>query len=281
MACLFKIALAQMCSGVLAEQNLTQLAAFAAKASDEGAHYLLTPEMSVAFSENHGQLKQASQGFENNDALDALAKIAQKNSLFLHVGSMAIALPDGRFANRSVLFDPDGKIVDFYDKIHLFDADVAGDDTYRESDNYRGGKRAVLTQMGNINIGMSICYDMRFGALYKKLAKAGAHMICVPAAFTVPTGKAHWEVLLRARAIETGCYILAAAQGGVHENGRETYGHSMVIDPWGEVVNERGDQSQGLIFAELDFEKVKTARKAIPALMNEAEFCLSVNHVAL
>lgn len=261
-----------MCSGVDPNKNLLRIEELARQASQEGAHYLLTPEMSVAFAEDAEQLAKIAQGSEQNTSLEACAKIARESALFLHIGSLAIALSDGGFANRSVLFDPEGQLLEYYDKIHLFDADVQGDDAYRESNNYAGGKQAVLGKMGNINVGMSICYDVRFGALYRALANAGAHIICVPAAFTVPTGKAHWEVLLRARAIETGCYVLASAQGGTHENGRQTFGHSMIIDPWGEIIATRADQSSGLIFSELDFEKIKQARLSVPALKNEVEF---------
>ena len=267
-----KIALAQMCSGISPAQNLLRLGDFALEARQNGARYLLTPEMSIAFGESREQLMEIACGFEKNPHLEAAAKIARENALFVHLGSLAIALEDGRFANRSVLIDPDGNILDYYDKIHLFDADVAGDDAYRESDNYRAGSRAVLAKADDLNIGMSICYDVRFGKLYRHLAKMGAHMIAVPAAFTVPTGEAHWQVLLRARAIETGCYILAAAQGGAHENGRQTYGHSMVIDPWGEVIAIKDDQEEGLVFADLDFDKVSQARGAIPCLANGANF---------
>ncbi len=261
-----------MCSGIEPGENLLRIGELARQARGEGAHYLLTPEMSVAFVEDSAQLAKVAQGEKENTALEACAEIARETALFLHIGSLAVALGNGRFANRSVLFDPEGHIVEYYDKIHLFDADVKGDDAYRESRHYVGGRQAVLAQMGNINVGMSICYDVRFGALYRQLARAGAHILCVPAAFTVPTGKAHWQVLLRARAIETGCFVLASAQGGTHENGRQTYGHSMVIDPWGEIVTMRADQTGGLIFAELDFDKIKQARSSVPALQNEAAF---------
>ncbi|MCF6302701.1 MAG: carbon-nitrogen hydrolase family protein [Devosiaceae bacterium] len=274
MACNLKVSVAQMCSGTDPERNLERIGELASQAGEQGAHYLLTPEMSVAFVENVDQLIKVAQRVEGNVALETCAKIARECALFLHIGSLAIAREDGLFANRSVLFDPEGNIVSLYDKIHLFDADVEGDDAYRESSIYVGGKKATLAQMGNINVGLSICYDVRFGALYRELAKAGAHIIAVPAAFTVPTGKAHWEVLLRARAIETGCFVLAAAQGGMHENGRQTFGHSMIIDPWGKIITSFEDNSSGLIFAELDFDQIKRARQSVPALQNETEFRL-------
>lgn len=204
-----------------------------------------------------------------------LAEVARANQLYLHIGSLAIALEDGRFANRSVLFDPHGEIVATYDKIHLFDADLPGINAYRESATYAGGDRAVVVDTDHFKLGFSICYDMRFAGLYRTLAQAGAQVIAVPAAFTVPTGQAHWHVLLRARAIETGCFILAAAQGGHHANGRSTYGHSLVVAPWGEIVAEAQGDAPGLVFANLDLDAVAAARQRVPALANWREFSLA------
>ncbi len=274
----FVIGALQMCSGMSPDANLAAIAKGASEAKKQGVNYLLTPEMSVAFGGSRTQLTNVTHPFEDNPDIEQCAQIARKNALYLHIGSLAIALENGKLANRSVLFDPDGFIVQTYDKIHLFDADIAGDEAYRESDTYQGGERAVVAKVAGVNVGMSICYDLRFGALYRLLATAGAQIIAVPAAFTVPTGKAHWAVLLRARAIETGCYIIAAAQGGTHENGRQTYGHSMLIDPWGEIVAQKQDQSTGLIMGEIDLEKITKARRALPVLQNDAQFCLSVNH---
>src|SRR5690606_21951298 len=171
-------------------------------------------------------------------AIDRCAAIARETNLFLHLGSLAVALPDGRFANRSVLFGPDGSIAATYDKIHLFDATLPGLREYRESATYAGGDMAVVTEAAGMSLGMTICYDVRFPVLHRTLAAAGAELIAVPAAFTVPTGEAHWEVLLRARAIETGCFVIAAAQAGQHQNGRSTYGHSMIVDPWGKILGQ-------------------------------------------
>jgi len=285
----FIIAAAQMCSGMYPEQNLKEITRLAREASSKGVDYLLTPEMSVAFGENFEQLAKVAQPYSNNDALEKCAIIARENKLFLHIGSLAVVAEETeqdtqtpekqtRFVNRSVLFDPKGQIVDFYDKIHLFDADLSGDAPYRESKHYCGGKRAVISGVGPLKLGMSICYDLRFGALYRQLAQQGAQIISVPAAFTTSTGEAHWETLLRARAIETGCYIIASAQGGNHENGRTTYGYSMIIDPWGKVVSQRKGDRGGLIVASVDREKIGQARLAVPALKNNAQFSLSINH---
>jgi deaminated glutathione amidase len=275
------VAAAQMCSGISPEQNLDIIEELAAEAKTKGAHYLLTPEMSVAFCENPAQLNRIALPFEGNWALARCAQIARDNDMFLHIGSLAIALDAQKFANRSVLFAPNGSVVDYYDKIHLFDAQLPGETAYRESATYRAGERAVAADMGKIKLGMSICYDLRFAPLYALLAQAGAQVLTVPAAFTVPTGKAHWQVLLRARAIETGCFVIAAAQGGTHENGRSTYGHSMIISPWGEVMALSDGQSSGIITTELDVAKVTIARQKIPALANRRPFSLSVNHSGL
>ncbi len=267
----------QMCSGISPEQNLSTISQMAEQAASMGIKYLLTPEMSVSFAENFRQLAELARPFQNNRAVAECARIARQNGLFLHVGSLAILIRDEnepesetRFANRSVLFDPNGEIVDFYDKVHLFDAMLAGDRPYEESRHYRAGRRLVLCNVQGTGLGMSICYDLRFAALYRELARAGAQIISVPAAFTVPTGRDHWEILLRARAIETGCYVVAAAQGGQHENGRSTYGHSMIIDPWGRIVRKIDGDESGIIFARIDPEEIRRVREAVPALANEA-----------
>ncbi len=267
-----------MCSGTSPRENLESIAHFAKEAANSGVGYLLLPEVCVAFVEGRGQLQQVAQGYNNNEALDICADIALKNKIYLHVGSLAIALDDGKFANRSVLFSPSGEIVDFYDKIHLFDAEIPGDKSYRESETFRAGDRAVLAKTNGIKLGMSICYDLRFASLYRQLAQAGADIISAPAAFTVPTGQAHWQVLVRARAIETGCYIVAAAQGGLHQNGRATFGHSMIVDPWGKIIAQIKNDAPGLIVAKMNIEEVKKARMRLPALANRASFSLSVNH---
>ncbi len=267
-----------MRSGTEAKTNLDVIAALAQKAADEGARYLLTPEMSVAFAENKAQLASIAEPFEGNTALGRLAEIARASGLYLHVGSLAIAAGDGKFLNRSVLFAPDGKIAAHYDKIHLFDANLPGERAYLESATYSGGDHLVWSEVEGMRLGLSICYDMRFAQLYTDLALGGAGIIAVPAAFTVPTGQAHWHVLLRSRAIETGCYVLAAAQGGLHQNGRYTFGHSLIVDPWGRVVVEKSDNEPGIIFAEIDPDAVTQAREKIPALANRRPYSLSVNH---
>jgi len=272
-----RLAAVQMCSGLAPEANLTALDALVAEAAAAGADYVLSPEVTVAFAENREGLQAVAGPWQDNPAVAAAAAIARRHGVHLHLGSLAVALDDGRFANRSVLFRPDGGIAATYDKIHLFDATLPGLRQYRESDTYAGGAKAVLSRSPGFGLGMTICYDMRFPALYRTLAEAGAEVLAVPAAFTVPTGRAHWEVLLRARAIETGCYVVAAAQGGQHENGRATWGHSMIIDPWGKVIAALDGDAPGVVTAEFDAAAVTEARGRVPALANSRGFSLSVN----
>lgn len=264
-----------MRSGIDPDANLHAIAELAAEARAQGAQYALTPEVSVAFARDRDQLAALVTPESTAHALEKVADIAKKTGLYLHLGSLAVPVGD-KFANRSVLFAPDGTQLVAYDKIHLFDADPPGDRPYRESATYVPGDKAVLTGVP-FKLGLSICYDLRFARLYHDLADAGAEVLAVPAAFTVPTGQSHWAPLLRARAIETGSYVIAAAQGGVHENGRATYGHSMIIDPWGRIVAEKNDDEPGVIVADLDFGLVADARARLPALANARPFSLSVN----
>ncbi|MFO1186210.1 MAG: carbon-nitrogen hydrolase family protein [Alphaproteobacteria bacterium] len=196
---------------------------------------------------------------------------SRARSRWLLLGSLAIRTDEGRLANRSVLFAPDGQIAARYDKIHMFDVAVSEAETYQESKNFRPGDQAVLARLPWGVLGMSVCYDVRFPHLYRALAKGGAHFLSVPSAFTKVTGQAHWHVLLRARAIETGCYMFAPAQGGRHENGRETFGHSLVVDPWGRVIAEAGEEP-AVVIAKVDPAEVEKARARIPALSHDREF---------
>jgi predicted amidohydrolase len=274
-----RIAALQMTSGATPEPNLDTLEALARDAAGQGAQYALSPEVSVVFAENREGLAAVAGPWDDNPAIARCAGIARNANLWLHLGSLAVALPDGRFANRSVLFRPDGAIAAAYDKIHLFDATLPGLKQYRESATYAGGDRAVVADLGPLKLGLTICYDVRFPALYHALAAAGAGLIAVPAAFTVPTGEAHWDVLLRARAIETGCFVIAAAQAGQHENGRATYGHSMIVDPWGKILGQLDGETPGVLVADIDPAAVAEARGRVPALANARTFSLSVNPV--
>lgn len=272
-----RIAAIQMCSGREPGPNLDAIEKLAGEAAGSGAHYVLTPEVSVAFAENREAFAKVAGPFEGNPAIARLGDLAKELGIHLHIGSMAVTLQSGKFANRAILFAPDGSIAATYDKIHLFDADVEGDKAYRESASYEGGDLAVTADLPGAKLGFSICYDVRFPALFAALAEIGAELMAVPAAFTVPTGRAHWEVLLRARAIETGSFVIAAAQGGTHENGRKTYGHSMIISPWGEIIAEMDGDNPGVISANIDREAVRLARLRVPALANRRPFSLSVN----
>ncbi len=271
-----RVAALQMNSGTKPGPNLDQLEALATDAAGQGATYLLSPEVSVVFAENREGLSAVAGPWHGNPAIARAAGIARRLGVTLHLGSLAVALPDGRFANRSVLFRPDGSIAATYDKIHLFDATLPGLRNYRESETYAGGDTAIVTEAAGFRLGMTICYDVRFPKLHRALAEAGAQVISVPAAFTVPTGEAHWEVLLRARAIETGSFVIAAAQAGSHENGRSTWGHSMIIDPWGKVLTQLGGDGPGIAIADIDLSAVDEARGKVPALANARPFSLTV-----
>jgi predicted amidohydrolase len=272
-----RVAALQMNSGIEPGPNLDALERLARQAAGQGAQYALSPEVTVVYPESREQLAGVAGPWDGNPAVARAAQIARDTGLWLHVGSLAVALPDERFANRSVLFQPDGTVAATYDKIHLFDATLPGLKQYRESATYAPGDRAMVTEAAGVKLGLSICYDVRFPILYRALAEAGAELISVPAAFTVPTGEAHWEVLLRARAIETGCFVIAAAQAGTHQNGRSTYGHSMIIDPWGRILGEHGGEGEGVLVADIDIKAVAEARGRVPALANARTFSLSVN----
>lgn len=272
-----RVAALQMKSGTEPGPNLEALERLAKDAARQGAIYALSPEVSIVYAENREGLRAVAGPWEDNPAIARCAGIARDTGLWLHLGSLAVALPDGRFANRSVLFRPDGTIAATYDKIHLFDATLPGLKQYRESATYAGGDRAIVTPAAGFRLGLTICYDLRFPALHHALAGAGADVISVPAAFTVPTGEAHWEVLLRARAIETGCFVIAAAQAGQHQNGRATWGHSMIVDPWGKILGQLGGDGEGILVVDVDPEAVAEARGRVPALANARTFSLSVN----
>ena len=267
-----KIAAIQMRSGLDPDANFAALVPLLTEAAAQGVDYALTPEVTMIFPESRDQLREVAAPFEGHPQLERVGELARRLGMHVHIGSLPIPLEDGRFANRSVLFGPDGTQLARYDKIHLFDADIAGLNAYRESATYRGGEQAVTAPLGQFTLGFSICYDMRFPRLYNALANGGANLIAVPAAFTVPTGQAHWHVLLRARAIETGSYVIAAAQGGSHPNGRSTYGHSLIIDPWGKVIAELDHDRPGVLVADIDPAAVTEARGRVPALANARDF---------
>jgi predicted amidohydrolase len=234
-------------------------------AAAEGATYVQTPENTPLMELKTERLFERIKPEAETQALDDFARMARDLRIWLHVGSMAIQVGERKAANRAFIFAPDGSVAARYDKIHMFDVDLPSGEKYRESKNYQPGQKAIAVRLPFGVLGVTTCYDLRFPEHYKALAQAGAEILTVPSAFTKQTGAAHWHVLLRARAIETGCYVLAAAQGGMHENGRETYGHSIIISPWGEVIAEAGDEPC-IVSADIDLAQVKEARTRIPAL---------------
>ncbi len=267
----FRAALVQMRSGRNPEANVAAACELIRDAAANGAQYVQTPENTVLMEHDRARLAQMAKGEAQNEALATLRALAGELRIWLHVGSLAVAAGDGRVFNRSFLLAPDGAIAARYDKIHMFDVDLPGGETYCESATFVPGNRAVLADLPWGGLGMTICYDLRFGEQFRALAQAGAHFLAVPSAFTRQTGEAHWHVLIRARAIETGCYVLAAAQGGRHENGRTTYGHSLIVSPWGEILAEGGTEP-GVIYAEIEPAQVDDARRRIPVLQHVRPF---------
>jgi predicted amidohydrolase len=269
----------QMRSCRSVEDNLQTVQELVRAAASQGAEYVLTPEMTTLLERDKASLFSKILLQEDDPAVRRFADLACKAALYLHIGSMAfVQKPSAngavRAVNRSLLFAPDGSLLTTYDKIHMFDVALDSGEQWRESGTYDAGSQAVTVSCGEMKAGLSICYDLRFPALYRALAQAGATMLTVPAAFTVPTGKAHWHALLRARAIENGAYVLAAAQGGLHEDGRSTYGHSLIIDPWGEIIAKKNDDTPGFIMADIRAEKAEAVRRQIPSLHHDRPFDL-------
>jgi deaminated glutathione amidase len=269
-----KVAAIQMCSGIDPEKNASDMTRLVREAAAHGAVYVQTPEMTGAVQKNRPGLMAVLKD-EGNDLIVRTARsLAAELGIHVHVGSTAIALGDGKIANRGFLFAPDGELVCRYDKIHMFDVDLDNGESWRESAVYRPGEAGLVASLPFGNMGFAICYDVRFPHLFRSEAMAGADILTVPAAFTKQTGEAHWEILLRARAIENGAFLIAAAQAGLHEDGRETFGHSMIIDPWGKVLASAGGTGEGIVLAEIDVADVKAARAKIPNLKNGREFSI-------
>jgi predicted amidohydrolase len=267
----FTAGLVQMRSGLSPQANLDAAVRLITQAQERGAHYVLTPEMTNILEVKRERLFAAIAPEENDATLTVLRELARKLGIFLHIGSLAIKLSAEKAANRSFLIDASGEIIARYDKIHMFDVDLAGGESYRESRNYRAGEIAVTADLPWGKLGLTICYDLRFPALYRALAEAGSVFLAIPSAFTKQTGEAHWHVLNRARAIENGAFVLAAAQGGLHENGRETFGHSLIVDPWGRIIAE-ADAEPGVVLASVDPAEVIAARAKIPSLSHGRRF---------
>ncbi len=267
----FRVGLIQMRSGRSPAANVDAAAALIGQAREAGADYVLTPEMTNLMEADRARFFSTILPEENDPSLAVFQELARRLGLFIHLGSFAVKASPEKAANRSLLIDRQGAIIARYDKIHMFDVDLANGESYRESRNYRAGDAAVLADLPWGRLGLTICYDLRFPALYRALAEAGASFLSIPSAFTRQTGEAHWHVLLRARAIETGCFVFAAAQGGTHESGRETFGHSLVVDPWGRVLAEAGAEP-GVVLADIDVAQIGAARARIPSLQHGRRF---------
>jgi predicted amidohydrolase len=267
----FTAALVQMRAGRDPQTNLDAVLAAVEDAKRAGADYVQTPEMTNIFEARRDRLLAGIAADDDDPTLASLREVARKLSIHLHVGSLAIKVSPEKAVNRSFLIDRRGDVVARYDKIHMFDVDLAGGESYRESNTYRAGELAVVADLPWGRLGLTVCYDLRFPALYRALAEAGASFVAIPSAFTRQTGEAHWHVLVRARAIENGCFVFAAAQGGKHENGRETFGHSLIVDPWGRILAEAGTEP-GLLFAAIDPAEAVAARAKIPSLLHGRRF---------
>jgi predicted amidohydrolase len=270
----FRAALVQLCSGRDVDRNVVEAERLIRAAAAGGAHYVQTPEVTTLMELESARLFAAVEPEDSNRALQAFRNLAAELKIWLHIGSMAVKVAPDKIANRAYVLTPDGAIAATYDKIHMFDVDLPGGESYRESKNYRPGDRAVVAALPWGGLGLSICYDLRFPHLYRALAKSGAVFLAIPAAFTKVTGEAHWHTLLRARAIECQCYVFAAAQGGRHEHGRDTYGHSLIISPWGQILAEGGVQP-GVISADVDLQAIEEARKRVPSLGHDRPFTVA------
>ena len=267
----FRAGLVQMCTGRDVERNLREAGELIRDAVGRGADYVQTPEVTTLMETERARLFASVHPEQGNRAVGFFAELALELKVWLHIGSMPILLTDSKIANRSFLFAPNGGIVARFDKIHMFDVALPNGETYRESKHYAAGEDGVLAQLPWGTLGLTICYDLRFPQLYRALAQAGADFLAIPSAFTRPTGEAHWNVLIRARAIENGCFVLAAAQTGRHESGRQTYGHSLIVSPWGEILAEGGVHTS-VIVANLNCAEVKEARRRIPSLQHDRPF---------
>jgi deaminated glutathione amidase len=271
----FTAAMVQMRTGLLPPANLEQGTKLIREAAAQGADYVLTPEVSNMIQANRQAMFENLAAEEDDLSLKAYRALAVELKIHLHIGSLALRVSPERAVNRSFLIGPDGTVIASYDKIHMFDIDLPGGESYRESANYQPGETAVIADLPWGRIGLTICYDVRFPALYRALAESGASFLTVPSAFTVRTGEAHWHTLLRARAIENGCFVFAAAQAGTHESKRQSYGHSLIIDPWGAILAEGSATETGVFLARIDPSKVETARKTVPSLQHGRRFSVA------
>lgn len=269
---MLKVGLIQTRTPATPQAALAHVLPLVRQAAAEGATFIATPEGTNVLQKDREALLPLLRSLEDDRVVAGLGEAARELGVWILVGSALVTREDGKAANRSALISPAGAIVATYDKLHMFDVDLPTGETARESATYEPGDRAVTAQAGELKLGMTVCYDLRFPALYRALALAGAEVMTIPAAFTRPTGAAHWEVLMRARAIETGAFVLAPAQGGKHEDGRGTWGHSLAVAPWGEVIAQLDHDEPGVLIADLDLDAAAKARAAIPNLVNARRF---------
>lgn len=274
MSAAMRVACVQMCSGMDEPANIAEMTRLTREAVSQGAIYVQTPEMTGMLQRNRPDLFASISSDQHNPVFAAAAQLASDHGIWMHVGSTAVDLGNGKAANRAAVFSPAGERVATYDKLHMFDVDLDNGESWRESAVYAPGNQATVTEIDDIPTGLAICYDVRFPQLFQAQALAGAQVLTCPAAFTRQTGEAHWHLLMRARAIENGAYMIAAAQGGKHEDGRETYGHSLVVDPWGAMVGELAHDEPGVLVCEIDPALSLAARAKIPNLKNRREFSL-------
>lgn len=267
-----RAALLQMTTGIDPTDNAATIAAAVAEAANEGAAMLFTPEMSGLLDRKRERIRDAIRTEVEDVVLASAREAAARAGIWVHLGSLAIRREDGKWANRAFVIDDTGEIRARYDKLHMFDVDLATGESWRESDAYAAGERAVTVETPLGRLGLAICYDVRFPALFEALGRARCDVIAIPAAFTVPTGQAHWHLMQRARAVEASAYVLSAAQVGLHEDGRETYGHSLAVDPWGDVLLDLGREGAGLGYAEIDPARIAHIRAQLPSLANRREF---------
>ncbi len=270
-----RIALLQMCSDIDPAVNAPVLVEAIERAAGRGARMLFTPEMAGMLDRDRSRAAGKIVTEDADPVLAAVRQAAAANGLWVALGSLPVARRDGRWANRSLVVDSRGEVVARYDKIHMFDVTLETGESWRESASYEPGERAVALDTPLGKLGLTVCYDLRFPALFQELGRHSCDLIAIPSAFTVPTGKAHWHLLQRARAIEASAYVVAAAQVGDHADGRRTYGHSLVVDPWGEVVLDMGGGAPGLGFAEIDPERIATTRMQLPSLANRRDIAQS------
>ena len=276
----FKAACVQMRSGADEQINISAMRDLVREAAGKGASYVQTPEMTGLVQRSRKELFARISPDAQNPVFAAASELARDLAIWLHVGSTAVATGDERAANRAALFSPAGERVASYDKIHMFDVDLDNGESWRESAIYDAGEDAVVVHGPGAPLGLAICYDLRFPDLFRAQALAGAEMLTCPACFTRQTGEAHWHALLRARAIENGAYMVAAAQGGLHEDGRETYGHSLVFDPWGRLAGELAHDEPGVLVCDIDPGSVAATRRKIPNLANERDFSVTIEEAA-